>query len=241
MEKVVALSCVFGLGMCFSLLGSVSIKLMPRLKIDQGKFGSLISVFMFTCLIVSLIMGVVTDSLGYKPVAIFGFVITGMCIFMLASGKMYGMTLVACLLLGFGAMALNTAGNTMIPRVLFGGQNEPRPVKYWQVDNEPPRGREGYADLVRVTSEAIKRADPGAKVLIGGLMQLPYGRRGVQAYEQAFLPILRELEGTNIDVFDMHWFGRIGEWKVFPEVVQRVRQDLQTCGFREMPIFRDLT
>jgi len=74
MEKVVALSCVFGLGMCFSLLGSISVKLMPRLKIDQGKFGSLISVFMFTCLIVSLIMGVITDSLGYKPVAIFGFV-----------------------------------------------------------------------------------------------------------------------------------------------------------------------
>ncbi|KPL20891.1 MAG: hypothetical protein AMJ75_11025 [Phycisphaerae bacterium SM1_79] len=124
MEKVVALSCVFGLGMCFSLLGSISVKLMPRLKIDQGKFGSLISVFMFTCLIVSLIMGVITDSLGYKPVAIFGFVMTGVCIFMLAWGKTYSMTLTACLLLGFGAMALNTAGNTMIPRILFGGQNE---------------------------------------------------------------------------------------------------------------------
>jgi fucose permease len=97
---------------------------MPRLKIDQGKFGSLISGFMFTCLIVSLIMGVVTDSLGYKPVAILGFATTGVCIFMLAWSKTYGMTLVACLLFGFGAMALNTAGNTMIPRVLFGGQSE---------------------------------------------------------------------------------------------------------------------
>ncbi|GAF68827.1 unnamed protein product, partial [marine sediment metagenome] len=79
MGKVVALLCVFGLGMCFSLLGSISVKLMPRLKIDQGKFGSLISAFMFTCLIASLIMGVVVDKLGYKPVAIFGFIVTAVC------------------------------------------------------------------------------------------------------------------------------------------------------------------
>ncbi len=123
MDKVVALLCVFGLGMCFSLLGSISVKLMPRLKIDAGKFGSLISAFMFTCLIASLIMGVVVDKIGYKPVAIFGFIATAVCIFILARGKTYGAALLPCLLLGFGAMALNTAGNTLIPAVLFGGKN----------------------------------------------------------------------------------------------------------------------
>ena len=123
MEKVVALLCVFGLGMCFSLLGSISVKLMPRLKIDQGKFGSLISVFMFTCLVASLIVGVTIDKIGYKPVAIFGFIATALCIFLLARGKTYAMAVVPCLLLGFGAMALNTAGNVMGPRVLFEGEN----------------------------------------------------------------------------------------------------------------------
>jgi len=123
MEKIVALLCVFGLGMCFSLLGSISVKLMPRLKIDQGKFGSLISAFMFTCLIASLIVGVVIDKVGYKPVAIFGFVATALCVFLLARGQTYGMVVVPCLLLGFGAMALNTAGNTLIPVVLYGGTN----------------------------------------------------------------------------------------------------------------------
>lgn len=123
MEKLVALLCVFGLGMCFSLLGSISVKLMPRLKIDQGKFGSLISAFMFTCLIASLIMGVTIDKIGYKPVAIFGFVLTALCIFILARGKTYGTVVLPCLLLGFGAMALNTAGNTLIPVVLFEGKN----------------------------------------------------------------------------------------------------------------------
>ena len=123
MEKIVALLCVFGLGMCFSLLGSISVKLMPRLKIDKGKFGSLISAFMLSCLVASLIIGVVIDSVGYKPVAIFGFVATALCIFLLAYGKSFGMALVPCLLLGFGAMALNTAGNTLIPVVLYGGTN----------------------------------------------------------------------------------------------------------------------
>jgi len=123
MVKIVALLSVFGLGMCFALLGSISVKLMPRLKIDQGKFGSLISAFMFTCLIASLIIGVVTDAIGYKPVAMAGFVLTAVVIFLLALAKSYKETLTACLLLGFGAMALNTAGNTLIPQVLFGGEN----------------------------------------------------------------------------------------------------------------------
>lgn len=124
MEKIVALLCVFGLGMCFSLLGSISVKLMPRLKIDQGKFGSLISTFMLSCLIASLIVGVVVDKIGYRPVAIFGFVVTAICIFTLAYGKTYAAVLLPCLLLGFSVMALNTAGNVMGPLVLFGGENE---------------------------------------------------------------------------------------------------------------------
>ena len=123
MIKAVAVLCVFGLGMCFSLLGAISVKLMPRLGIDQGKFGWLISAFMGACLVASLVMGVVTDSLGYQPVAVFGFVVTALCILMLAQGKSFAAVLLPCLLLGFGAMALNTAGNTMIPVVLFEGKN----------------------------------------------------------------------------------------------------------------------
>lgn len=123
MEKAVAILCVFCLGMCLTLLGSISVKLMPRLKIDKGKFGSLISTFMFSCLVASLIIGVVIDKIGYKPVAVFGFAATALCILLLAQGKTFVMAAVACILLGFGAMALNTAGNTLIPMVLFEGQN----------------------------------------------------------------------------------------------------------------------
>lgn len=123
MVQIVALMCVFGLGMCFALLGSISVKLMPRLKIDAGKFGTLISTFMFSCLIASLLIGVVSDSIGFKWVAVIGFVATAVCIFILATGKSYNAVMLPCILLGIGAMAMNTAGNVMATKVLFGGQD----------------------------------------------------------------------------------------------------------------------
>jgi fucose permease len=119
----VAMFSSFGLGMCFVLLGSISVKLMPRLKIDEGRFGSLISIFMFTCLVASLIVGVSIDKIGYQPVAIFGFVLTSVCIFMFANSKTFSSVALSCILLGFGAMALNVTANTLLPIVLFDGKN----------------------------------------------------------------------------------------------------------------------
>ncbi len=124
MVQAVALFCSFGLGVCFSLLGSLSVKLMPRLKIDQAKFGSLVTAFMSACLVASLLIGVVTDRLGYRPVAIFGFAMTAVCIFLFARAKSYGAVFFACLLFGFGAMALNVGANTLLPHVLFDGKRE---------------------------------------------------------------------------------------------------------------------
>jgi fucose permease len=125
MVKIVALLGSFGLGVCFSLLGAISVKLMPRLKIDQARFGTLVTSFMSACLLASLVMGVITDRYGYKPVAIFGFVLTAVCILLFARTKSYAATVVSCLLFGLGAMALNTAANTLIP-VVFSGLRAPQ-------------------------------------------------------------------------------------------------------------------
>jgi fucose permease len=124
MIQVVAMLCVFGLGSCFALLGSISVKLMPRLGIDQARFGALVSAFMASCLVASLLVGVVIDMVGYRPVAVAGFVIAGLCTLWIARGRSYAMLLIPCVLLGFGAIALNTAGNTLLPAVLFGGKNQ---------------------------------------------------------------------------------------------------------------------
>ncbi|MHC4905237.1 MAG: MFS transporter [Planctomycetota bacterium] len=119
---LVAMLCAFGLGVCFSLLGSISVKLIPRTQIDAGKFGTLISTFMFSCLIFSLVIGVLIDAIGYQWVALIGFLATAICIFILAAGKNYGTVVIPCILLGIGAMALNVAANTMGPQVVFGGE-----------------------------------------------------------------------------------------------------------------------
>ncbi len=124
MVTLVALMSTFGLGMCFSLLGSISVKLMPRLNIDQGKFGNLISAFMFSCLVASLIIGVLTDIIGFQKVAIGGFLLTSICILILAYGKTFQTVLIPCLLLGFGAMAMNVVGNVMGMMVIYEGQRE---------------------------------------------------------------------------------------------------------------------
>lgn len=123
MEKVVAPLCVMGLGLCFSLWGAISVKLMPRLGIDKGQFGTLISLFMGSCLLLSLVMGVVLDSVGYMPVAAFGFALTSCCLFLLAHARTFPVVLGACVLLSAGAMALNTAGNTLATLVFFDGKN----------------------------------------------------------------------------------------------------------------------
>ena len=111
--QIVGLSGSFGLGMCFAVLGSIAVKMMPRMGIDQAKFGTMISAFMFACLIASLVVGVMMDTLGYKLVAIIGFVAAAVAILMLANAKSFGAGVIACIMLGVGAMACNTTGNVL--------------------------------------------------------------------------------------------------------------------------------
>jgi len=68
-------------------------------------------------------MGVVLDSVGYMPVAVFGFATVSCCLFLLAYARAYPVVLGVCMLLGAGAMALNAAGNTLATRVFFDGKN----------------------------------------------------------------------------------------------------------------------
>ncbi|MBU1105746.1 MAG: hypothetical protein KKB51_03675 [Candidatus Riflebacteria bacterium] len=110
-------------------------------------------------------------------------------------------------------------------------------AKHWQVDNEPPRLREGYTDLVLITSKAIKEADPEAKVLIGGL-QLPCGQeRMISNYHRTQAPLIKELNGKGIDIVDYHWFGQKGEWKMLPEAMRTVLNDLKKYGFPDISIW----
>jgi fucose permease len=126
MTAIVALMSVFSVAIAFIILGSVSVELMTALGLDEGRFGSLIMALFLTCGIVQLIIGPLVDKFGYKPLAILGFVVTGVSLFLLAFASTFSAAMLSCILLGVGAMALNTVGNTLIPVVLFEGKDPAR-------------------------------------------------------------------------------------------------------------------
>jgi fucose permease len=126
MTAAVALMAVFSLAVCFILLGSVSSDLMAALRLDEAQFGSLIMALFLTSCIVQVLIGPAVDRFGYKPLAILGFVVTSASIFLLAFASTFGTAFLACVLLGIGAMSLNTVGNTLIPVVLFEGKDPAR-------------------------------------------------------------------------------------------------------------------
>ncbi|KPK87086.1 hypothetical protein AMJ80_12630, partial [bacterium SM23_31] len=125
MIQLVAILGVLGIGIVFSVLGAVKLPLTEKLKIDDAKFGSLISTLMFTSIIVVLLIGPLVDAFGHKPIAVAGFLIAGISIFLLAFSGSYKSAVTACIGLGIGGMCINTVGNTLLPIVLFGGENAP--------------------------------------------------------------------------------------------------------------------
>lgn len=126
MISIVALMAVFTLAICFIILGSISVELMAALNIDGGQFGTLVMGLFLTSCIVQLFIGPLVDKIGYKPVAVLGFAGTALSMFLLAFASNFSIALTASILLGVGAMSLNTVGNTLIPIVLFQGKDPAR-------------------------------------------------------------------------------------------------------------------
>jgi fucose permease len=124
--SIVALTAVFSLGIAFIILGAVSEELKTALGVTNAEIGNLVLTLFLTSVFVQLIVGPMVDKFGYKPVAIIGFLVEGLAMFLIASATSLGTATLACVLLGVGAMCLNTVGNTLIPVVLFDGKDPAR-------------------------------------------------------------------------------------------------------------------
>lgn len=123
---IVALLAVFTLAMTFIILGAISVELIDSMGISSGQFGTLVFGFFLSSCIVQLFVGPLVDSVGFKPVALLGFIVTGVSLFLLSIASSLSFALFACVLMGVGAMSLNTVGNTLIPIVLFEGKDPAR-------------------------------------------------------------------------------------------------------------------
>jgi fucose permease len=122
--SIVALMAVFGLGICFVIVGAISVEYQAALNISN--IGNLTLALFLTSAIVQLVVGPLVDKFGYKPLAIVGFLVAGSSMILLEMAPNEQVALVACILLGVGAMSLNTVGNTLIPVVLFEGKDPAR-------------------------------------------------------------------------------------------------------------------
>jgi fucose permease len=122
--SIVALMSVFGLGICFVIVGAISVEYQKALNIPN--IGDLALALFLTSAIVELIIGPLVDKFGYKPVSIVGFLVAAASMVVLEAAPSVQVAILGCILLGVGAMCLNTVGNTLIPVVLFGGKDPAR-------------------------------------------------------------------------------------------------------------------
>jgi fucose permease len=123
---VVALMAVFGLGISFIIIGAISEEMKQSLGITNAEIGHLTFALFLTSMIVQLFIGPMVDKFGHKPLAALGFLVAGGSMFLLAFSTSFSTALGASVLLGIGAMCLNTVGNTLIPVVLFDGKDPAR-------------------------------------------------------------------------------------------------------------------
>lgn len=119
------------------------------------------------------------------------------------------------------------------------------PVHYWQVDNEPDATLfANFGELQKITYQAIKEADPSALVVIGGATHLSGPRNNEDWFPEfieRFGPILAELEGGYVDIFDIHYYGlRDDDYRMAPpsgDVIAGVQYALAAAGFPNIPIW----
>jgi len=126
MTSIVALMAVFSLGISFIIIGAISEELKRDLAITNAEIGNLVLALFLTSMIVQLVIGPLVDKFGHKPLAIVGFLVASAGMFLIALAPSFQAAFLACILLGIGAMCLNTVGNTLIPVVLFGGADPAR-------------------------------------------------------------------------------------------------------------------
>ena len=111
-------------------------------------------------------------------------------------------------------------------------------VAYWQFENELDLSRArndaaGFAALALRTERLIKKADPKAKVLLAGVSGEDFPRN----FAAYYVPVLEKLHGRGFDVFDLHLFGRAGDYRELAAMTATARKALDATGFSRVPLW----
>jgi hypothetical protein len=115
-------------------------------------------------------------------------------------------------------------------------------TKYFQVENEPKKHLEDFAELQKITYNKIKEVCPECVVVIGGYA---LGASPESLFNKDMLPILSELNGKYVDIFDIHWFGTKHDSNVMNPSrlssgkmdINFIREKLQYYGYGDIDIW----
>lgn len=124
MIQTIAILCLAVYGALISLIVGMKLEYGKKYNVSDSKTGLLFSGFMLAGSIGVIFLSSMIDILGFRTVTIFGFFFTSVTLLMLALAKSYKWTLAMYIMLSIGAMCIISTGNTILPKVLFGGENE---------------------------------------------------------------------------------------------------------------------
>ena len=112
-------------------------------------------------------------------------------------------------------------------------------IRYWQIGNEPVANmrKSDYGRFLLISYEAVKEANPEAKVLIGGVggMSMPHtSTEYISNFNDRILPLLYDAAGQNkrvFDIFDYHWYGNAtGDYKISKDIYNYISKRINELG-----------
>lgn len=102
------------------------------------------------------------------------------------------------------------------------------PIRFWQVENEPPKQLRDFAKLQEITYQAVKETCADCKVLIGGIGQI--SAFATNRLDRRMPEIFKELNGRFIDIIDFHSYGTADDYSV-QESLRYLKVQLQSAHF----------
>jgi hypothetical protein len=109
-------------------------------------------------------------------------------------------------------------------------------VRYWQCDNEPSNvgltwagTADGYLAQLRVFHRAVKEADPGAAVVLGGATYALPAAAPDSPERRFFGQVLRDGR-DHFDLFDLHLYGPADR---IPDDIEAAREMMRAAGYEK--------
>ena len=115
MAIAAAILAVFVYGMVIVIPGSIKLRLVDRIGLDDAQVGQVLTLWQITTLLLTLGIGPLLDRLGHRGVLVCGFVLVAAALWRFAVAERLAGVFAAAVLLGAGGSCLNTAGNTLLP------------------------------------------------------------------------------------------------------------------------------